>query len=77
MQTIMQIPGFSDNIFTHLLAGLGAGFFAVCIGSPLDVVYISSLLGSLFLLHFLVVKIDVEILAILKSGNSKWSRTFS
>ncbi|KAL8146055.1 hypothetical protein AgCh_003982 [Apium graveolens] len=37
-QTIMQIPGFSDNIFTHLLAGLGAGFFAVCIGSPFDVV---------------------------------------
>ncbi|KAJ8747691.1 hypothetical protein K2173_013142 [Erythroxylum novogranatense] len=37
-QTILQIPGFMDNIFTHLLAGLGAGFFAVCIGSPIDVV---------------------------------------
>ncbi|GLU11489.1 hypothetical protein SLE2022_282300 [Rubroshorea leprosula] len=37
-QTILQIPGFTDNILTHLLAGLGAGFFAVCIGSPIDVV---------------------------------------
>ncbi|XP_021891753.1 mitochondrial uncoupling protein 2 [Carica papaya] len=37
-QTILQIPGFTDNVLTHLLAGLGAGLFAVCIGSPIDVV---------------------------------------
>ncbi|XP_010262729.1 PREDICTED: mitochondrial uncoupling protein 1-like [Nelumbo nucifera] len=37
-QTILKIPGFTDNVFTHLLSGLGAGFFAVCIGSPVDVV---------------------------------------
>ncbi|KAJ0083451.1 hypothetical protein Patl1_31173 [Pistacia atlantica] len=37
-QTILRIPGFMDNVFTHILAGLGAGFFAVCIGSPIDVV---------------------------------------
>lgn len=37
-QTILKIPGFMDNIFTHLLAGLGAGLFAICIGSPIDVV---------------------------------------
>ncbi|XP_042944197.1 mitochondrial uncoupling protein 1 isoform X1 [Carya illinoinensis] len=37
-QTILKIPGFTDNILTHLLSGLGAGFFAVCIGSPVDVV---------------------------------------
>lgn len=37
-QTILKIPEFSDNMFTHLLAGLGAGLFAVCIGSPVDVV---------------------------------------
>ncbi|EEF41855.1 mitochondrial uncoupling protein 2 [Ricinus communis] len=36
-QTILQIPGFMDNAFTHLVAGLGAGLFAVCIGSPIDV----------------------------------------
>ncbi|GLI61595.1 hypothetical protein VaNZ11_004013 [Volvox africanus] len=30
--------GLKDNVGTHLLAGLGAGFFAVCIGSPVDVV---------------------------------------
>ena len=38
MQTILKIPGFTDNVVTHLLAGLGAGFFAVCVGSPVDVV---------------------------------------
>lgn len=38
MQTILKIPGFTDNVVTHLVAGLGAGFFAVCIGSPVDVV---------------------------------------
>ncbi|KMZ58073.1 Mitochondrial uncoupling protein [Zostera marina] len=37
-QTILKIPGFSDNSLTHILSGLGAGFFAVCIGSPVDVV---------------------------------------
>ncbi|KAE8696535.1 Mitochondrial uncoupling protein 2 [Hibiscus syriacus] len=37
-QTILKLPGFTDNVVTHLLAGLGAGFFAVCIGSPVDVV---------------------------------------
>ncbi|PON36922.1 Mitochondrial brown fat uncoupling protein [Parasponia andersonii] len=37
-QTILKIPGFTDNVVTHLLAGLGAGFFAVCFGSPVDVV---------------------------------------
>ncbi|GAB4860055.1 Mitochondrial uncoupling protein 2 [Ancistrocladus abbreviatus] len=37
-ETILAIPGFTDNAFTHTLAGLGAGFFAVCIGSPVDVV---------------------------------------
>ncbi|XP_021720759.1 mitochondrial uncoupling protein 2-like isoform X1 [Chenopodium quinoa] len=36
--TILAIPGFTDNALTHILAGLGAGFFAVCIGSPVDVV---------------------------------------
>lgn len=41
MQTILKIPGFADNVLTHILAGLGAGFFAVCIGSPIDVVKFS------------------------------------
>ncbi|KAJ7964106.1 putative Mitochondrial uncoupling protein [Quillaja saponaria] len=36
--TILKIPGFIDNVFTHILAGLAAGLFAVCIGSPVDVV---------------------------------------
>jgi hypothetical protein len=38
VQTILKIPGFKDDVITHLLSGLGAGFFAVCIGSPVDVV---------------------------------------
>ncbi|KAK0606253.1 hypothetical protein LWI29_035695 [Acer saccharum] len=37
-QTILKIPGFTDSVLTQLLAGLGAGLFAVCIGSPIDVV---------------------------------------
>ncbi|KAH0452738.1 hypothetical protein IEQ34_020037 [Dendrobium chrysotoxum] len=38
LQTILKIPGFTDNVVTHLLSGLGAGFFADCIGSPVDVI---------------------------------------
>ncbi|XP_006663135.1 mitochondrial uncoupling protein 1-like [Oryza brachyantha] len=37
-QTILKLPGFKDDVLTHLLSGLGAGFFAVCVGSPVDVV---------------------------------------
>ncbi|KAL6146131.1 hypothetical protein ACLB2K_056814 [Fragaria x ananassa] len=37
-QKLLKIPGFKDNVGTHLLSGLGAGFFAVCIGSPVDVI---------------------------------------
>ncbi|KAL8544274.1 hypothetical protein ACS0TY_004708 [Phlomoides rotata] len=36
-QTILKLPGFTENVVTHLFAGLGAGFFAVCIGFPVDV----------------------------------------
>jgi solute carrier family 25 uncoupling protein 8/9 len=38
VQMFLSLPGFTDNVYTHLLAGLGAGIFAVCIGSPVDVV---------------------------------------
>ncbi|KAI5054882.1 hypothetical protein GOP47_0030027 [Adiantum capillus-veneris] len=37
-QTLLKLPGFSDNVVTHVLSGLGAGFIAVCVGSPVDVV---------------------------------------
>eukprot|EP00195_Chlamydomonas_chlamydogama_P013027 CAMPEP_0202900304 /NCGR_PEP_ID=MMETSP1392-20130828/10982_1 /ASSEMBLY_ACC=CAM_ASM_000868 /TAXON_ID=225041 /ORGANISM="Chlamydomonas chlamydogama, Strain SAG 11-48b" /LENGTH=277 /DNA_ID=CAMNT_0049586673 /DNA_START=151 /DNA_END=984 /DNA_ORIENTATION=+ len=37
-QSLLATGVFKDNIVTHLVAGLGAGFFAVCIGSPVDVV---------------------------------------
>ncbi|KAG6543464.1 hypothetical protein Mapa_015134 [Marchantia paleacea] len=37
-QTLLKLPGFSDNVVTHILSGLGAGFIAVCVGSPVDVV---------------------------------------
>lgn len=30
--------GVPDGLGNHILSGLGAGFFAVCIGSPVDVV---------------------------------------
>lgn len=38
VQIILKLPGFTDTVLTHLIAGLGAGFFAVSIGSPVDVV---------------------------------------
>lgn len=37
-QSLLKLPGFGDNMATHLVAGLGAGFVAVCVGSPVDVV---------------------------------------
>ncbi|PHT72488.1 Mitochondrial uncoupling protein 2 [Capsicum annuum] len=37
-EIILKLPGFTDSVLTHLLAGLGAGFFAVSIGSPVDLV---------------------------------------
>jgi len=48
MQTILKIPGFIDNVYTHLLAGLGAGLFAVFIGSPVDVVGATASLAPFF-----------------------------
>ncbi|GJX87449.1 mitochondrial uncoupling protein 1 [Tanacetum coccineum] len=36
--TVLKIPGFTDNVLTHLLSGLGAGFVAICVGSLVDVV---------------------------------------
>ncbi|PWA69572.1 Mitochondrial brown fat uncoupling protein [Artemisia annua] len=36
-QTMLKIPGFTNNVLTHLLSGLGARFFVVCVGSPVDV----------------------------------------
>ena len=37
---------FQDNVYCHLASGLGAGFFAVCVGSPVDVVK-SRMMGAL------------------------------
>jgi hypothetical protein len=36
--SLLESGYFTDNVVTHLVAGLGAGFFAVCVGSPVDVV---------------------------------------
>jgi len=37
-QTLLSSGLMQDNIFCHIVSGLGAGFFAVCVGSPVDVV---------------------------------------
>eukprot|EP00899_Mesostigma_viride_P000668 jgi/Mesvir1/10601/Mv08931-RA.1 len=37
-QTLLKLPGFKDDVKTHICSGLGAGFVAVCVGSPVDVV---------------------------------------
>lgn len=42
-------PGlFKDNVYCHIASGLGAGFFAVCVGSPVDVVK-SRMMGESFI----------------------------
>jgi hypothetical protein len=37
---------FQDNVYCHITSGLGAGFVAVCVGSPVDVVK-SRMMGAL------------------------------
>jgi len=37
-QMLLKTGAFQDNSVTHVLSGLGAGFVAVCVGSPVDVV---------------------------------------
>ncbi|XP_050380788.1 mitochondrial uncoupling protein 1-like [Argentina anserina] len=37
-QTLLKLPGFDDNVGTHLLSSMGAGLIAVSVGSPVDVV---------------------------------------
>lgn len=37
-QTLLKTGLFQDNVFCHLACGVGAGFFAVTIGSPVDVI---------------------------------------
>ena len=61
VQTILKIPGFTDNVVTHLLSGLGAGFFAVCIGSPVDVVF--------FNFCILIFLIDLELFGLCHSNS--------
>lgn len=44
-QSLLKTGVFEDNVYCHLLSGLGAGFFAVVFGSPVDVVK-SRLMGD-------------------------------
>lgn len=37
-ETLINTGIFEDGVPCHLVSGLGAGFFAVCFGSPVDVV---------------------------------------
>ena len=48
-QSLLKTGVFEDNVYCHLVSGLGAGFFAVCFGSPVDVVK-SRLMGDCRLL---------------------------
>ena len=49
-QSLLATGVFKDNVVTHLVSGLGAGFFAVSIGSPVDVVKSRVMGESLFVL---------------------------
>ena len=35
---LLASGAFEDNTACHIMSGLGAGFVAVCVGSPVDVV---------------------------------------
>lgn len=37
-ESLLASGMFQDNVYCHLASGLGAGFIAVCVGSPVDVV---------------------------------------
>ena len=49
-QTLIGTGIFSDTVPCHIASGLGAGFFAVCVGSPVDVVK-SRMMGTSHTLH--------------------------
>ncbi len=49
-QTLIGSGLFSDTVPCHIASGLGAGFFAVCVGSPVDVVK-SRMMGMFHMLH--------------------------
>jgi solute carrier family 25 uncoupling protein 8/9 len=55
-QSLLASGYFKDNVVTHLLAGLGAGFFAVSIGSPVDVVK-SRVMGELLRFFFFLLRV--------------------
>jgi solute carrier family 25 uncoupling protein 8/9 len=38
VKSSLMAAGMEDGVLTHLLSGLGAGFVACCVGSPVDVV---------------------------------------
>lgn len=37
-QPLFKLPGFKNDVVTRILSGFGARLFAVCVGSPIDVV---------------------------------------
>lgn len=37
-ESLLATGMFKDDVLTQMVAGLGAGFIAVCVGSPVDVV---------------------------------------
>jgi solute carrier family 25 uncoupling protein 8/9 len=45
-ESLLKSGLVGDNIYCHILSGLGAGFFAVICGSPVDVVK-SRLMGAI------------------------------
>ena len=45
-ESLLKSGLVGDNVYCHILSGLGAGFFAVICGSPVDVVK-SRLMGVL------------------------------
>ena len=49
-ESLLKSGLVGDNVYCHILSGLGAGFFAVICGSPVDVVK-SRLMGAVLRCH--------------------------
>ena len=57
-EMLLKTGAFQDNVVCHLVSGLGAGFFAVCFGSPVDVV--KSRLMGLLLSHLPIIALKLS-----------------
>ena len=59
IQVLLASKVFKDDIYCHIVSGLGAGFFAVTIGSPVDVVK-SRMMGDSQVFSYLLFRDKIQ-----------------